>query len=58
MSITEIAAGSGRTDKFCGIHFFNPVPVMKLVEIINGIDTSEETIKKAYEFVGILDKTP
>lgn len=43
ISITEIAAATSRPDKVIGMHFMNPVPIMKLVEIINGKDTSEET---------------
>ena len=44
MSITEIAAATKRPDKVCGMHFFNPVPLMKLVEVIRGYSTSEETM--------------
>jgi 3-hydroxybutyryl-CoA dehydrogenase len=44
MSITEIAASTSRPDKVCGMHFFNPVPIMKLVEIIHGYATSDESI--------------
>lgn len=44
MSITEIAAATNRPDKICGMHFFNPVPLMKLVEVIRGFSTSDETI--------------
>jgi len=58
MSITEIAKDSGRPDRFCGIHFFNPVPVMKLVEVIYGMKTSRDTIEKALEFSLSLGKTP
>ncbi|HWP97690.1 MAG TPA: 3-hydroxybutyryl-CoA dehydrogenase [Syntrophomonadaceae bacterium] len=43
LSITEIAAATGRADKVIGMHFFNPVPAMKLVEVIRGADTSQET---------------
>ena len=43
LSITEIASATGRPDKVIGMHFFNPVPAMKLVEIIKGLTTSEET---------------
>ncbi|MEG0384326.1 MAG: 3-hydroxyacyl-CoA dehydrogenase NAD-binding domain-containing protein [Solibacillus sp.] len=43
-SITEIAAATKRPDRVCGMHFFNPVPVMKLVEVIRGESTSDETI--------------
>ncbi|HEY4623970.1 MAG TPA: 3-hydroxyacyl-CoA dehydrogenase NAD-binding domain-containing protein [Solibacillus sp.] len=42
-SITEIAAATSRPDRVCGMHFFNPVPVMKLIEVIRGAATSEET---------------
>lgn len=44
MSITEIAAATNRPDKICGMHFFNPVPLMRLVEVIRGYLTSDETI--------------
>ncbi len=46
LSITEIAAATNRPDKVIGMHFFNPAPVMKLVEIIKGIATSDETFEK------------
>jgi 3-hydroxybutyryl-CoA dehydrogenase len=45
ISITDMASATKRTDKFIGMHFFNPVPVMALVEIIKGYETSEETYK-------------
>ncbi|UCG67514.1 MAG: 3-hydroxybutyryl-CoA dehydrogenase [Deltaproteobacteria bacterium] len=57
MSITEIAASTKRPDKACGMHFFNPVPLMRLVEIIRGYATSDETIKTATEFAQKLGKT-
>ncbi len=44
MSLTEIAAATQRPEKVCGMHFFNPVPIMKLVEIIRGYSTSDETV--------------
>jgi 3-hydroxybutyryl-CoA dehydrogenase len=44
MSITEIAAATNRPDKVCGMHFFNPAPLMRLVEIIRAYFTSDETI--------------
>jgi 3-hydroxybutyryl-CoA dehydrogenase len=44
MSITEIASATKRQDKVCGMHFFNPVPLMRLVEIIRGFSTSDQTI--------------
>ena len=47
LSITEIAAATRRPDKFIGTHFFNPVPVMRLLEIIKGHETSEETLEAA-----------
>jgi 3-hydroxybutyryl-CoA dehydrogenase len=55
LSITEMAAATGRPDKFIGTHFFNPVPVMKLLEIIRGQQTSDETLdiaKKWGEKIG------
>jgi len=56
-SITEIAAASGRPDKVVGMHFFNPVPVMRLVEVIPGAETSEETTALALETCRIIGKT-
>ncbi len=56
MSITEIAASTGRPDKICGMHFFNPVPLMKLVEIIRGYSTSDETIKATTELAKKMGK--
>ena len=58
LSITEIAAATNRPDKVIGMHFFNPVPAMKLVEIINGLMTSEETNKTIVELATALGKTP
>ncbi len=58
LSITEIAAATGRPDKIIGMHFFNPVPAMKLVEIIKGLATSEETKATIVELAKILGKTP
>lgn len=57
ISITELAAISGRPDKFIGLHFFNPVPMMKLVEIIRGLATSDATYEAAAELAGKLNKT-
>ena len=54
LSITEIAVASGRPDKVIGMHFFNPVPAMKLVEIICGLTTSEETKATILELTQIL----
>jgi len=58
LSITEIASATNRADKVIGMHFFNPVPVMKLVEVIKGIATSEETKNKVIEIAKALGKTP
>ncbi len=58
LSITEIAAATNRPDKIIGMHFFNPVSMMKLVEIINGLATSEETNKTIVELAEKLGKTP
>lgn len=58
LSITEISSVTKRPDKVVGMHFFNPVPVMKLVEIIKGIATSDETKEKVIEISKSLNKTP
>ena len=58
LSITEMAAVTGRPDKVIGMHFFNPVPVMKLVEIIRGFLTSDATYAAAKEFTEKIGKTP
>lgn len=56
MSITEIAAATNRPDKVCGMHFFNPVPLMRLVEIIRGYATSDETIAAATDLAQKMGK--
>jgi len=58
LSITEIASATARPDKVMGMHFFNPVPVMKLVEVIKGIASSEESVNKIIELAEKLGKTP
>jgi 3-hydroxybutyryl-CoA dehydrogenase len=58
LSITEIAAATGRADKIIGMHFFNPVPMMKLVEIVRGLSTSDETRETILELTRALGKTP
>ncbi len=58
LSITEMAAGTGRPDRFVGLHFFNPVPVMKLVEVIRTIATDPAVFAEMVEFGRKLGKTP
>jgi len=58
LPITGLAAASARPERFVGLHFFSPVHRMKLVEIIRGKQTSEETIARAYDYVIALGKTP
>lgn len=58
LSITEIATVTERPDKVVGVHFFNPVPVMKLVELIRSITTSDKTFEKVESLVEELSKTP
>ena len=58
ISITEIAAVTGRPDKVIGMHFMNPVPVMKLVEIIRGLATSDQTFQTVKSLSEELEKTP
>lgn len=58
ISITEIGAATQRPSKVIGMHFMNPVPVMKLVEVIRGLETSEETCKTVMGLAEKLDKVP
>jgi 3-hydroxybutyryl-CoA dehydrogenase len=58
LPITEIAAATGRPDKVIGMHFMNPVPVMKLVEVIRGVETSEETYHIIHGLAERLGKSP
>ena len=58
LSITELGALSGRPEKFIGMHFFNPVPLMKLVEIVRGPETGDETYRTAHELTERLGKEP
>ncbi|MEM1538950.1 MAG: 3-hydroxyacyl-CoA dehydrogenase family protein [Candidatus Bathyarchaeia archaeon] len=58
ISITELASATNRPEKFCGMHFFNPVQLMKLVEIIRGVKTSDETINTAVEVGKRMGKEP
>jgi 3-hydroxybutyryl-CoA dehydrogenase len=57
ISITRLAATTDRPEKFIGIHFMNPVPVMELVELVRGIATGDETFETVRAFVASLDKT-
>jgi len=58
LSITEVATSTSRPDQVIGMHFFNPAPVMKLVEIIKGITTSDTTFETVKAITEKLDKTP
>lgn len=58
LTVTELAAATDRPDRVVGLHFFNPVPVMKLVEVVRTILTSQETVDRAFEFGKSLGKTP
>lgn len=58
LPIIELAVETGRADKIVGMHFFNPAPVMKLVEIIKTLATSDETAKFAFDFAKALGKEP
>lgn len=58
ISITALAAATGRPERVIGMHFMNPVPVMKLVEVIRGLQTSDETTRAVMETAAALDKTP
>jgi len=58
ISITELSSSSNRPDKFIGMHFMNPVPVMKLIEIIRGYETSDETYNAIKDLTLRLDKVP
>lgn len=58
LCITELAAKTKRPDRFGGLHFFNPVPLMKLVEVIRGLTTSDETYQKVFAFAQSLGKEP
>ncbi|MEO0240785.1 MAG: 3-hydroxybutyryl-CoA dehydrogenase [candidate division WOR-3 bacterium] len=58
ISITLLAANTKRPEKFIGMHFFNPVPVMKLVEVVKGERTSEETLNIVVDLAKKLDKEP
>ena len=56
LTITQLAMATNRTDRFVGLHFFNPVPVMKLVEVVRTLMTSDEAMQRALDFVAGLGK--
>ncbi len=58
LSVTELARATSRPERFIGMHFFNPAPIMKLVEIIRGADTAEGTFEAVRVLAGQLGKTP
>jgi 3-hydroxybutyryl-CoA dehydrogenase len=58
ISITKLAAATDRPDRFIGMHFFNPVPVMALLELIRGLQTSDDTVAKAEAFAKRVGKVP
>ncbi|MBK6335910.1 MAG: 3-hydroxybutyryl-CoA dehydrogenase [Betaproteobacteria bacterium] len=58
ISITKLAAATGRPAQFLGMHFFNPVPVMALVELIRGLQTADATVDRVAAFAKALGKTP
>jgi 3-hydroxybutyryl-CoA dehydrogenase len=58
LTIAAMAAATQRPDRFVGLHFFNPVPLMQLVEVVRTVTTSEETFRRAYAFTSSLGKEP
>ncbi len=58
LAITDMSAATGRPDRMVGLHFFNPVPVMELVEVVRTIATSDEVYRAAYSFAEALGKKP
>ncbi len=58
LTIAEMAGATRRADRFVGLHFFNPVPLMPLVEVVRTVTTSEETFKRAFAFAASLRKEP
>lgn len=58
ISITDLASATKRPDKFIGMHFMNPVPIMKLVEVIRGMETSDETTRAVFELSEKMGKIP
>lgn len=58
LTVTDLAARTARPDRFVGLHFFNPVPVMKLVEVVRTIATGDEAVEAAFDFARRLGKEP
>jgi 3-hydroxybutyryl-CoA dehydrogenase len=58
LCVTELAASTQRPDRFGGLHFFNPVPLMKLVEVIRALTTTDDTYQAVFDFAQSLGKTP
>jgi len=58
LTIAEMAGATKRADRFVGLHFFNPVPLMPLVEVVRTITTSEQTFRRAFAFAASLGKEP
>ncbi len=58
LCITELAAQTKRPDRFAGLHFFNPVPVMKLVEVVRALTTTDDTYQRVFAFAQSLGKEP
>ncbi|WP_440998578.1 3-hydroxyacyl-CoA dehydrogenase family protein [Fodinibius sp. SL11] len=58
ISITKLAATTSRPERFVGMHFFNPVPIMKLVEVVRGLDTDADVVKAIEETAELLGKNP
>jgi 3-hydroxybutyryl-CoA dehydrogenase len=58
LTIVEMAAATSRPDRVVGLHFFNPVPIMKLVEVVKSVTTSQATFDRAWAFAGSLGKIP
>ena len=58
ISITQLAAATDRPERFIGMHFFNPVPLMKLVEVVKGLQTSDETVERTIALATSVGKSP
>ncbi|NNG07950.1 MAG: 3-hydroxyacyl-CoA dehydrogenase family protein, partial [Desulfobacteraceae bacterium] len=58
LSVSEIASVTKRPERVAGMHFFNPVPIMRLVEVVRGALTSDETVEQVKELAGLMGKTP